>query len=37
MKLQIVVSEREATTADALMQRLVQVMASIALLSREVK
>jgi hypothetical protein len=37
MKLQIVVSESEATTADALMRRLAQVMASIALPSREVK
>ena len=31
MKLQIVVSEGEATTAEAIMQRPVQVLASIAL------
>jgi hypothetical protein len=37
MKLQIVVSESEATTVGAIMQRPVQVLASIALPSREVK
>ena len=35
MKLQIVVSEGEATTAEAIMQRPVQVLASIALPFRE--